>query len=435
MLFARTLFARTVAAALLAVGFVTATASAHVTTRVALLMGAQETPPNASTGVGCAVFVIDTAANTATFRIVVSGLGTAETAAHIHGVAAPGVAAGVVFPLPAGPVKVGTWIYPEALESALLTGGLYVNVHSVGFPGGEVRGQIVTHVAVLDGAQEVPPNASPGVGFGLFNQDVDANTLSYYIVFGGLGAAETAAHIHGLGNYGVAAGVMFPLPAGSPKVGGVVYPEAIEQDVIDGRLYVNIHSVAFGGGEIRGQMIHYVNPIDGMQEVPVNASPTTGYALIEIDRAAASLGFDINRSALGTAETAAHFHGFAGPGVAAGVLFGLPAGVRKLGTWPFGLAAEPSVLGGLTYANIHTVAFAGGEIRGQLNFGQLYCKSDWNKDGAITPADVASFVTDWFASLVGGTTAGDYNGDGVVTPADVASFVGDWFTALTGGLC
>lgn len=409
-------------------------AHAHVVRRVCLLTGSQETPPVASPAVGCGVFVIDTAANTAQFHIVVGGLLAAETAAHIHGPGAPGVAAGVIFPLPPGPVKTGVWNYPQALEGALLGGDLYVNVHTGAFPGGEVRGQIVTHVAILDGAQETPPVPTGASGFGLFMQDLDTNTLRYYIAFGGLGSPEVAAHIHGMALHGTAAGVLVGLPGGSPKVGAWTYPEAMEQDILDGRTYVNIHTANFGGGEIRGQIVHYVNPLDGLQETPPNGSPAVGYALVALDRAADSLSFDINRSPFGTAEAAAHIHGFAPPGVAAGVLVGLPAGVRKLGSWAYGAANEPNVLAGLTYVNIHTAAFPGGEIRGQLTFNQLTCRADWNKDGVLTPADVAAFVNDWAASLANGNLNGDYNGDLAVTPADVATFVSDWFAAL-GGLC
>ena len=42
-----------------------------------------------------------------------------------------------------GSPKVGTWNYPQASEDALLSGRLYVNIHSATSPGGEIRGQIV----------------------------------------------------------------------------------------------------------------------------------------------------------------------------------------------------------------------------------------------------------------------------------------------------
>lgn len=61
------------------------------------------------------------------------------------------------------------------------------------------------------------------------------------------------------------------------------------------------------------------------------------------------------------------------------------------------------------------------------------CPADRNQDGSITPADVAAFVNDWFASLSVGTLAGDFDGSGTVTPADVAAFVTAWSGALAGG--
>lgn len=63
----------------------------------------------------------------------------------------------------------------------------------------------------------------------------------------------------------------------------------------------------------------------------------------------------------------------------------------------------------------------------------VYCRADWNRDGSITPADVAVFVNDWFSDLVNGTMVADYDGNGVIQPADVGVFVTDWFNTLTTG--
>ena len=158
--------------------------------RVALLMPEQETPPTLSSGYGVGTFVIDTCANTVRYSISYSCLTGPETAAHIHGFTGPGAAAGVVHPLPAGNVKVGVWNYPETDEAAILAGRTYVNVHTAANPGGEIRGQIVSHVALLDALQEVPANGSTARGFGLYNVDTVNDTLSYYISYGGLTTAE-----------------------------------------------------------------------------------------------------------------------------------------------------------------------------------------------------------------------------------------------------
>jgi hypothetical protein len=249
-------------------------------------------------------------------------------------------------------------------------------------------------VAMLDGGQEVPPNASAGSGVGLFNINPATNTLDYFIIFAGV--AETAQHIHGFALPGTSAGVVHPLPAGSPKVGSWVYPDALEQSIIDGMTYVNIHSAAFPGGEIRGQIVSSVNPLDGGQEVPPNASPAIGCGLVSFNRATNTMGFDTRFAGLVAAETAAHIHGFAPPGAAAGVLFGLAAGSPKRGTWAYGAAAMPPVFDARTYFNIHSAAFGGGEIRGQINVGRpVPCRAivtDQPDNVSTTTGGSASFM-------------------------------------------
>lgn len=345
-----------------------ATAPAHAECDVfsysCVLTGQQETPVVASGGFGGGQFTIDTVANTVTYRIVFTGLTSAETAAHIHGYAGPGTPAGVVHPLPAGNPKVGVWNYAEADEANILAGNTYVNIHSANFGGGELRGQIVPLNASLTGAQD--GTASAGQGWGVFTIDTTTNELDYHIEFAGLTTAETAAHIHGVSLHGTAAGVLFNLGTGTPKTGTWVYPEANEADILLGRTYVNVHSTMFPGGEIRGQIVPIVVPIDGDQETAPTGSPGAGIALVGIDTEANELGFDIRFANLSSAETAAHIHGFAPAGSPAGVLFGLPAGSPKIGTWTYLLTDEPGVLGGETYINIHSANHGGGEIRGQI---------------------------------------------------------------------
>lgn len=104
----------------------------------------------------------------------------------------------------------------------------------------------------------------------------------------------------------------------------------------------------------------------GANEVPPNASTATGTAKVIVDTDANTLSYDITYSGFSTSETAAHIHGFAGPGVNAGVLTPIPAGLHKVGVWTFTDVQEPSILAGLTYFNIHSTAFGGGEIRTQI---------------------------------------------------------------------
>lgn len=77
-----------------------------------------------------------------------SGLTGNTTVAHVH-IGAAGFNGGVVFGLtlnPSGSISgtfSGSGMLSDAQESALLTNGLYVNIHSSFVPAGEIRGQII----------------------------------------------------------------------------------------------------------------------------------------------------------------------------------------------------------------------------------------------------------------------------------------------------
>jgi len=125
----------------LALVLLAGTASAQNFT--ATIDGLQEVPPVATPATGSATLVLDTAANTLSYNIVFANLIAPETAAHIHGFAPPGVAVGVLHPLPAGSPKIGVWNYAEAQEAGILDGLTYINIHTSFRPGGEIRGQIL----------------------------------------------------------------------------------------------------------------------------------------------------------------------------------------------------------------------------------------------------------------------------------------------------
>ncbi|HXS82191.1 MAG TPA: CHRD domain-containing protein [Methylomirabilota bacterium] len=347
-----------------------ATAQAKMYVYNAVISAKQETPLNATTGSGGGYFVIDTDANTVNFWISFAGLSAAENAAHIHGFSGPGVPAGVVFTLPAGNPKVGTWNYAEGQEASILGGLCYVNIHTTANPGGEIRGQIVPLNAIVDGAQETPPVATAAAGWMTATIDTTANTISYYMAYSGLSGAVTAAHFHGNANYTQGpAGVKVGLTVtASPMTGTVGYSQVDEGAILAGRWYVNLHTGVNPGGEIRGQLSPRVVPMDPLQENPINLTASSGYALCAVDTAANTLGYDVHITQLSGAEIAAHIHGPAALGANAGVLQTLAIAARKLGTWNYTAANEADVLLGRTYFNSHTGANPGGEIRGQILF-------------------------------------------------------------------
>jgi len=113
-----------------------------------------------------------------------------------------------------------------------------------------------TYTATLSGLQEVPPNASPATGTASFT--LDANKILHYnMAFSGLVAPQTAAHIHGPAAPDENAPVIFPFFFGSPQIGAWPNPLTGIQELWlnSGLVYCNVHSTAFPGGEIRGQIL------------------------------------------------------------------------------------------------------------------------------------------------------------------------------------
>ena len=105
----------------------------------------------------------------------------------------------------------------------------------------------------LSGDQEVPPVASAGSGSGTIVIGADKS------VSGGVtstGIAGTAAHIHEAAP-GKNGGVMIPLTKSGDAYAvpaGAKLSDAQFKSFEAGNLYVNVHTAANPGGEIRGQL-------------------------------------------------------------------------------------------------------------------------------------------------------------------------------------
>ena len=108
----------------------------------------------------------------------------------------------------------------------------------------------------LDGASEVPPNTSPGKGTADVDYDPASKKLSWKITYSGLTGPATAAHFHGPAEPGKNAGVEVAIPniGTSPAEGSATLTEAQAADLTGGKLYINIHTAANPGGELRGQV-------------------------------------------------------------------------------------------------------------------------------------------------------------------------------------
>jgi hypothetical protein len=113
--------------------------------------------------------------------------------------------------------------------------------------------------ASLDGAQEVPPVATPGTGTGYMTYDDVSNLLSWDISFSDLIGTTTDAHFHGPAAPGVSAGVQVPISIPLGVTSGMANSSATISDAQEIQLlsdlwYINIHTSFRTGGEIRGQV-------------------------------------------------------------------------------------------------------------------------------------------------------------------------------------
>jgi CHRD domain len=191
----------------------------------------------------------------------------------------------------------------------------------------------------LAGTNEVPAINSPATGRLTGNYNLQTNVLSFTVTWGGIsgGLPPSAMHFHGPARATENAGVIvnitgFPQQntTAAPFTSTATLTDAQEVDLLGGRWYYNLHSATFPSGELRGQLL--------FQGVP----------------------------------TMMHFHGPAGTTENAGVQYdivGFP--VRSTGnhtgaTQPLTPEQESDLLSGRWYYNLHTTAFPGGELRGQL---------------------------------------------------------------------
>jgi hypothetical protein len=117
--------------------------------------------------------------------------------------------------------------------------------------------EVVNLKADLKGTNEVPPNTSKASGNAMLTYDTGSKKLEYTVNYSGMSGNVTGAHFHGPATADKNAGVVLPLKgdlAKSPIKGEATLTDAQAADLTGGRLYMNLHTAAHPGGEIRGQV-------------------------------------------------------------------------------------------------------------------------------------------------------------------------------------
>lgn len=347
------------------------------------LSGAQEVPMVMTDSSATATVQIDETLPSFSVTLDASMVDGA-TAAHVHA-GTIGMNGGVAYPLVNqgdGTFTLAATDLTQASLAALEGGQWYLNVHTPGNPGGEVRGQIVPATTavvtfMLSGAQEVPPVESDAMGYGyaLFNTLNKGVTLN--VVTTGVEDA-TMAHIH-TGFAGVSGGVLVPLVQNADDVnqwssgGELVLDDATAMLLLSGGHYVNIHTPANPGGELRGQITAsnievYGVVATGAQEVPAVTTNAMATGSITLNTTTMEINGTMTMS--GLMPSMGHIH-VGAVGVNGGVA--VPFVDAGNGVWTVNatLDADSMALmqaGGL-YTNFHTAANPGGEVRGQITLG------------------------------------------------------------------
>lgn len=114
----------------------------------------------------------------------------------------------------------------------------------------------VNYTATLNGASEVPAKTTGGAGTMEGSLDTATKMLTYTVTYNGLSGPATAAHIHAPAAAGANAGVAVPFPSPASPIKGTVAVTDDQIKLMDtGMTYVNVHTAANPGGEIRGQIM------------------------------------------------------------------------------------------------------------------------------------------------------------------------------------
>jgi hypothetical protein len=122
----------------------------EVVTSNSTMSGSQEVPAVTTSATGTANVTYNKTSKLLSYNITWSGLSGAATAMHFHGPALPGVSASVLvgvsgFPAASSGNVSGSFTVTNTatlLESDLLAGKWYFNIHTAANPTGEIRGQV-----------------------------------------------------------------------------------------------------------------------------------------------------------------------------------------------------------------------------------------------------------------------------------------------------
>ena len=139
-----------------------------------------------------------------------------------------------------------------ALATALAASAFVVAGCGMMGSSGGMMGNTMT--VPMSSANEVPPNASGATGTA--KVDLDGTMLKWTVTYSGTTGPVTAGHFHGPAMPGANAGVVVPFTGSlaSGFTGSATLTPAQVTDLKGGLWYINLHTAANPGGELRGQV-------------------------------------------------------------------------------------------------------------------------------------------------------------------------------------
>jgi hypothetical protein len=299
------------------------------------------------------------------------------------------------------------------------------------FLAGIARAQIIELRATINAAQETPTSTSAATGSAIMLYNVSTNVFDLVVTINNFANAATLSHIHE-GAVGVAGNVVTDLGSEALYTRSGNTLTATFRDkvyggtkltLLQGGAYYNIHSAAFPGGEIRGQLLAqpkrlYANFTVGQEQAAFPAVNLTGANLNDFGAAVMiynpvsnTISLRLSVYNFGNTLNNSHFHQGA-VGVSGPVVVGLGNNANAggyntvnghlAGTFdiPYtGTGVDPVLLlTGGAYLNFHSTTFTGGEVRGQVR------ASDEIPSTRISNLSVRGFVGTGDQVLIQGLT-------------------------------
>ncbi|UCD17136.1 MAG: CHRD domain-containing protein [Candidatus Zixiibacteriota bacterium] len=279
----------------------------------------------------------------------------------------------------------------------------------------------------LDGSQAAScvGTGSNASGFCVATLNEDSTELSIYAEH--TVSDPVGAHIH-LGAACVSGPIQFPFAsAASPIVETWSLSPSDVANLFAGELYINIHSNAFPGGEIRGQLdidnsFTYDFALNESQAMACGGtgSAALGQCMIAVSPKSKMATIEITHDV--TDPIDGHIH-LGEPCASGPVQFPFSSAVSPISeVWTVTADDLISLLREELYVNIHSTEFPSGEIRGQIAQLDFIC-GDANADEDINLLDVLFLISFIYGDPPGSApdplAAGDANGDDSINLLDI----------------